>query len=44
MVQFLVECAKIGFARTRKQVLALVRMAVARKKGKDPDEVNVTMG
>ena len=42
MVRFLV--AKIGFARTRKQALTLVRMAIARKKGKDPDEVNVTMG
>ena len=44
MVRFLVGCVKIGFARTRKQALTLVRMAIARKKGKDPDEVNVTMG
>ena len=44
LVRFLMGCAKLGFARTRKQVLALVRVAVARKRGKDPDEVCVTMG
>jgi len=44
LVRFLLGCAKIGFARTRKQVLALVRAMVATKQGKDPDEVCMTMG
>ena len=44
MVRFLIGCARVGFARNRKQVLALVRAAHAIKRGKEPDEVHVTMG
>ena len=44
LVRFLIGCAKIGYAKTRKQVLGIVRTIVANKRGKDPDEVHVTMG
>ncbi len=41
---FLVGCAKIGYARSRKQVIALVRAIIAKKRGKKPEEVSVTTG
>ena len=41
---FLIGCAKIGYVKTRKQVLGKIRTIVANKCGKDPDEVHVTMG
>ncbi len=44
LVRFLLGCAKIGFARSRQDVLAIVRATVAKKQGKDPDEVCVTTG
>ena len=44
LVRFLIGCAKIGYAKTRKQVLGIVRTIVANTRGKDPDEVHVTMG
>lgn len=31
LVEFLIRCAQIGFARTRKQVMSLVRAALVKK-------------
>lgn len=44
LVRFLVGCANIGYAKTPKQVITLVRAIVAKKQCIDPDEVNVSMG
>ena len=44
LTNFLIGCARIGYARSRKQVLALVSSIIAKKKGKNPEEVTVTTG
>ena len=41
---FLVKCAKIGFAKSQKEVLALVCAIVADKKKVDVEEVTITSG
>ena len=44
LVNFLIGCSKIGFAKSRKGVLAIVQSLVDKKQGKDPEEVLVTTG
>ena len=44
LTMFLIRSAKIGVARNRKQVLAIVRGAVAKKQDTDPEEVHITIG
>jgi len=44
LVNFLIGCSKIGFAKSREEVLAIVQSLVAKKQGKDPEEVLVTTG
>ena len=44
LVKFLVGSARIGFARTCKHVLAIVRAVVAKKQGAEPEDVQVTSG
>ena len=34
-------CSKIGFAKSRKEVLVIVKSLVAKKQGKDPQEILV---
>ena len=44
LVRFLVGCAKIGFAKSRKDVFALVRAFLAKKHGLAITEVKITTG
>ena len=44
LVTFLVGSAKIGFARTKEQVLCIVRAALAKKRQCEVEDVNVTTG
>ena len=44
MYKFLVNCAKIGFAKSPKEVLSLVRATLAKKRQVDVEEVVVTSG
>jgi len=44
LTNFLVGCARIGYARSRKQVISLVRGIVAKKAGKKLEEVTITTG
>ena len=41
---FLVGCSRIGYARSRKQVISLVGGIVAKKTGRKPEEVTITTG
>ena len=41
---FLVGCSRIGYARSRKQVISLVGGIVAKKTGRKPGEVTITTG
>jgi len=43
LVNFMIGCFKIGFAKSRKGVLAITQSLVAKKQGKYPEEVSVTM-
>ena len=42
LCRFLVGCAKIGYARSRKQVLAIVKGIVSRKMEKDVEDVSIS--
>lgn len=44
LTNFLVGCTRIGYARSRKQVISLVRGIVAKKTGKKLEEVTITTG
>ena len=44
LVSFLVGCARIGLARTCKEVLAIVRAVMAKKQGLEPESVKITSG
>ena len=44
LLTFLVGSAKIGFARTKEQVLCIVRAALAKKRQCEIQDVNVTTG
>ena len=44
LVSFLVGCARIGFARTCKEVLAIVQAVMAKKQGLEPESVKITSG
>ena len=44
LVTFLVGSAKIGFTRTKKQVLCIVKAALAKKRHCEVEDVNVTTG
>ena len=44
LCRFLVGCAKIGYARSRKQVLAIVKGIVSRKMEKDVEDVSISTG
>lgn len=44
LVSFLIGCAKIGFAKSRKEVLVIVQSFIAKKQGKDTEDVSVTTG
>ena len=44
LVTFLVGSAKIGFARTKEQVLCIVRAALAKKRQCEVEDVNVITG
>ena len=44
LVSFLVGCARIGFARTCKQVLAIVQAVIAKKHGLESESVKITSG
>ena len=44
LVTFLVGSAKIGFTRTKEQVLCIVRAALAKKRQCEVEDVNVTTG
>lgn len=44
LVNFLIGCAKGGYAKSRTEVLAIVQSLVAKKQGKDPEEISVTSG
>lgn len=44
LVKFLNRCSCLGFARTKRQVIALVQAMVAAKQGKDPHELSITKG
>ena len=43
-MSFLVGCARIGYACTCKQVLAIVQAVVAKKQGLEPEDVKITYG
>jgi len=43
-VNILIGCSKIGFAKSRKEVFAIVQSLAAKKQGKNPEEVLVTTG
>ena len=43
-MSFLVGCARIGFARTCKQVLTIVRAVIAKKQGLEPESMKITSG
>ena len=44
LVNFLVGCSRIGYARSKKQVLAIVSAVLSKKRGIDENEVIVTKG
>ena len=44
LTNFPVDCSRIGYTRSRKQVVSLVRGIVAKKTGKKLVEVTVTTG
>ena len=44
LVNFLIGCAKLGYAKSRKEVLVVVQSVIAKKQGKDPEEISVTSG
>ena len=42
LVKFLNRCSRLGFARTKKQVITLVQAMLAKKQGRDTLEVSIT--
>ena len=44
IVNFIVGCSKIGYARSKKQILALVSAIVAKKRGLEEGDIVVTKG
>ena len=44
LVKFLIGCSKIGFAKSRKEVLMLTRSILAHKRGVTMEEVNISYG
>ena len=44
LVKFLIGCSKIGFAKSRKQVLMLTQSILAHKRGVTMEEVNISYG
>ena len=44
LAKFLIGCAKIGFAKSRMEVLAIVRQTLAKKRGVPIEDVTITSG
>ena len=44
LVKFLIGCSKVGYSRSKKQVLVLVSAIVAKKRGLEEGDVSVTKG